>query len=442
VTALKLSTTTDFVELCSSEWFERCWTLQELVVSSAPVLMIGYQVVPWSAFENFQKIKPFTIKGPSLDATFYRKNNRCVSRWLCRMFYHAYVVEFGLTAMVNSGGGDDADSRLQRADALSQFFTHVRGLQATDPRDRIYSVRQLMLDIGADLPEVNYSKSVEEVFEEVTRTLIIQTRRLWPLGFTRYRSRDLNLPSWVPDWGYTIEEDPFVDNYETLTGTTKTSFTEVDPHATSAWHSGMLRLNGSQLATIKSSSVQFPLFIPIERLTEETPYHDAMQQEMEYGLPLVEWFSFSTREGLPGSGALDELAEIVYRSSPGAWPKHRPKFDLVSRLVSHLNREVGGWREWSLAFKGPANDLLGEMHRRCSEGVLFATATDHLGICWSLVEDGDVVAHLAGCACPVILRPSGGHYRFISLSYIPALMEEEHFGSGAQIEDLDTFVLI
>jgi hypothetical protein len=93
-------------------------------------------------------------------------------------------------------------------DPLSSLLPMSRGLQATDNRDRVYALIGIATDVDLTKFTVDYSKSVEDVFREVTIYLI----RTSPYGnnldilgeahhFEPPQSKtESSLPSWVPDW--------------------------------------------------------------------------------------------------------------------------------------------------------------------------------------------------------------------------------------------------
>lgn len=84
---------------------------------------------------------------------------------------------------------------------LLQALIWTANANATDPRDKIYSVLGLCIDGFEIMPLPSYEKPVEQVFRETTRAIIVRAPQL---NFLGWRSKTLlpehNLPSWIPDW--------------------------------------------------------------------------------------------------------------------------------------------------------------------------------------------------------------------------------------------------
>ena len=91
---------------------------------------------------------------------------------------------------------------------LEMLLHATQTFSCSDPRDRIFSVLGIASDYDdCDLLRPDYEKSVEKVFEDVARYLILH--RVPPtisilsfagIGFSKARKEAKELPSWVPDW--------------------------------------------------------------------------------------------------------------------------------------------------------------------------------------------------------------------------------------------------
>jgi hypothetical protein len=91
---------------------------------------------------------------------------------------------------------------------LLDLMTCMRSLEATDPRDRIFGLQQLAVDVNV-LPQPDYHKIVEQVYTDFAR-MAIPIRfnggfgigeLLVEAGQHKQTSR-FKLPSWVPDWTF------------------------------------------------------------------------------------------------------------------------------------------------------------------------------------------------------------------------------------------------
>lgn len=93
---------------------------------------------------------------------------------------------------------------------LQLLFMH-RGAGATDPRDHVYALLGLAED-GEEF-EVDYTKSVAQVFCDTARRILSSSQQLMLLnllGNVR-SSSDPTLPSWVPDWRSDMQFLPLVE---------------------------------------------------------------------------------------------------------------------------------------------------------------------------------------------------------------------------------------
>jgi hypothetical protein len=171
-------------------WFERTWTVQEAVLCEKLFLQAGDLELTWRKFCGFLKAMPDL---PRPKAIHYDLE-------LTRSFCCYGSKEISLYGLV-----DNYQMR-----------------QATDPRDKIYGLmglldperRRPVASAGVEmehvsdrwprpLPEVDYSKTTEEVYMDFTLWCIHTSEDLEALRrcCIEYRhSKDLQLPSWARDW--------------------------------------------------------------------------------------------------------------------------------------------------------------------------------------------------------------------------------------------------
>jgi hypothetical protein len=84
---------------------------------------------------------------------------------------------------------------------LADLLPTLRNLAATNPRDKLYALIPTSLD-GAELLDVDYGLTVEEVYANAAVSFIQKHRNLDILGHCTKpeKGSQLVLPSWVPDW--------------------------------------------------------------------------------------------------------------------------------------------------------------------------------------------------------------------------------------------------
>lgn len=87
-----------------------------------------------------------------------------------------------------------------RAESVSTVLRAFRGLKATDPRDNVFALLGLGDDDAANLPEINYSIPLMDVYRS-TMTYLIEQCVLNILSEAGLYDLKLHgLPSWVVDW--------------------------------------------------------------------------------------------------------------------------------------------------------------------------------------------------------------------------------------------------
>ena len=70
---------------------------------------------------------------------------------------------------------------------------------ATEPRDAVFGLYGILQRMNASLPLPDYSKSVEQIYTEIGKSVIVHDKSLHILRYTSERGTWTDLPSWVPD---------------------------------------------------------------------------------------------------------------------------------------------------------------------------------------------------------------------------------------------------
>lgn len=190
-------------DLLSRAYFSRSWITQELVLSRNVLVLCGQQTLPLIAFwtiwvwllriEGLQCPAPVD---PSLWSFLSSREGRRLLGW------GALNKLPNLMELMR----DAKDAPEQDLPLLwHELVLHTRILQATDPRDKLYSVLG-MLDRNF---KPDYSASIEDVFFCFAKEYVHAEKRLSVLreaghgtffGNPEHPQHRLFVPSWVPNW--------------------------------------------------------------------------------------------------------------------------------------------------------------------------------------------------------------------------------------------------
>ena len=192
----------------SRPYFERVWVLQELVVSSAPIVVFcGSLQLPWAAFKITHRcLLPLGWDIVIKDIAFAQGKE-----YMLQALHFVPMVEVLKHNQNNRLG-------------LEGLLDMSRSLQATDPRDKIIALLGMAKEaedgMAVDCIRPDYGKSVQQTYTNVTGTFIANgsLELLSSIGSAE-RRQIKSLPSWVPDYSSKHHNGSFAAGYEAAGGT-------------------------------------------------------------------------------------------------------------------------------------------------------------------------------------------------------------------------------
>lgn len=188
------------LHILDNTYWSRMWIIQEMVVSKSPggpLLRCGNQC---GEFINFYMMlrDSYDNHVRSVEAEALGIGPR-VSRRLKNVAAKMHVrivpalIEFHSSTWNATRTGGCLD--------LALLLHCYSGQQCVDQRDRVYALLGFSNQVNGLELEVNYRKSVEEVYMSTAIYVICATSTLDILAFVQPRTVDSRvLPSWVPDW--------------------------------------------------------------------------------------------------------------------------------------------------------------------------------------------------------------------------------------------------
>ena len=163
-------------------WAARCWCAQEFLLNNDQRLMCGRREInEWDLFPNIIELV-FSRSLPAFLLPHSSEDPNSLRECLVTLFHMRNKVVF-------------QHSRFTLLELLSNFHP----LQASDPRDKVYSLLGLASDRDdLNLP-INYTCTVESLYITVAARIVGIYQPIEIL-YSNLGAKNLALPSWVPDW--------------------------------------------------------------------------------------------------------------------------------------------------------------------------------------------------------------------------------------------------
>ncbi|KAG8526107.1 uncharacterized protein KY384_000100 [Bacidia gigantensis] len=196
------------VALYRRSYFRRSWIRQEVAVAKKIEVRCGDDEMSWYA------LKRCAARLPSVRNFIQKQDSKTVGEEFARSQAPLEFLQRGWVygqAVINPFG-HIRSVWYYHAGGLVDLLMVGREFDAMDPRDKVYSVLNMAgtptetADDSATntVPciEIDYEKTVSQVYQEVTKYIINRDRNLDILCILNTH-RDQNsedLPSWVPDW--------------------------------------------------------------------------------------------------------------------------------------------------------------------------------------------------------------------------------------------------
>jgi hypothetical protein len=402
--------------ILSKTWFKRAWVQQEFALSSRASFACGSLLFSSTTIKD-------VIDAIELDS----------ERKIDARLWNAML---GAKVIVNRELLPSAEPRNPLVWLL--YWTFGR-LEATDPRDRIYSLLGLMPDRDKARSLVDYDLTVEEVFtrsmsdcllfEDNKNTALCLLSLVGAFSLGQYRA---SLPSWVPDFSSSSRLCVFMQGTETFSASGNTN--------------ASIRVN-NKTAFIEGAVVDSIISIA----SCPHPLHTQVPQvEVREWLQLCRVFAESEGTFYLTHSFCDIWWRLLvcdlhyapgngYRSAAEGYKE----FYLCDRFASHLydsedehediegkyedSQNIGRSEPWySAEYREMEAVFTNTFDVHTYGWNLCATNKGFLGWVNRNVEEGDKVVLLAGATAPFIMREAqDGSYRLLGAAYIHGIMYGE-----------------
>jgi hypothetical protein len=455
-------------ELLNRPWWSRTWIVQEATVPEQPTFVFcGDYVVGWTNFHT--AIGVIQTMGTKPQYSIFNKIETTRASKLLSFQLRRYV------------GGERLD--------LVSLLSECRGLDATDPRDKVYGITALAKNTK-DFKSVqpNYNKSLKEVYTDVVHYCIstshysgkldilgycsdqtlAQTEALkWlgqaieaierandneeavphrlpsgehvsPSSGSKEETRSLPtsevLPSWVPDWRYEVFHKPFFKKLQLEPGYLGGHNSAANAYLASGDDPEIISeyKGDGDLIYIEGDQLHLKGF-QIDVIGELSACSDDWNGTGEPEQLLWEPLHIGTNYVATG-----ENTDLVgpFKNQTESLVGESVHEAFLRTLVADIKLEAAGplARGNSLAWTSNApspielpsrNDRLLELSLACTGRRLAITDGKLIGLVPEHSEKGDLVYLLFGGQVLYVLRPFQDYYQFIGECYMHGMMDGE-----------------
>jgi hypothetical protein len=442
--------------ICNRPWFTRKWMIQEFILGHESYFQCGDETMQSS--ELFMAIDDINNQWVDLNKTALRIFRLDNTFWAYLNCYNA----FRKTLKHNGERGNFSSLDIL---ARGRFQT------ATNAKDAVFGLYGMLQRMNINIPRPDYSKSVEQVYAEATKLIIIHDISLRILLETSESKERPGLPSWVPDWNMPLRHGIRAMNPEysifTASGSSSAEFTFPN-------EANSISVQGIIVDRITCTAKKpIALIQDLNEFTEVEPgcrsstewrrigHVKACREWMEIADSLATYPHGETAKEsffrtLVPKRRINSLVEEAARDGFNAWlgcfnsgisTMVPPALEhLPSNRLQHTEQTLGfarhsenGSMERSSARVEPNYDAISKrlepnekamtfdflILHLCKETRLFTTSDGYLGKGLKAIQEGDFVALIAGVHWPLIIRKEGDIYRSKGPAYIHGIMYGE-----------------
>ena len=379
-------------------YFRRTWVVQEIVVASDTIIKCGSFTINWECVEYIAR---------SLLATGWIRALKKVYGPNCIPNYVQTISNIKASFSELKGGPG-----IQ----LSLLLNASRRFGATDPRDKAIALVGLAdpRSLGSSATTVlDYSKSVENLFTEVTGHLMTRERSLNLLSSVEdiLDRVFMYLPSWVPNYS--------IWQRHTILGSS-IRVPHLNFHAAgnspvvARWQTGsrVLGLDGIFYDTIETVSTN-----SLDRQTED---QNVVLEWLYLTEPLI-------RRGFKIEGFWRAL---IGERKKGDFPGPEQYGTPFEGYLTHARAHQQGYTQtMDTRRRQDSFDITNPLVNQATLGYVaphrkfFTTTKDLIGLGPRSMCTGDIICIMSGGRVPYILREERGHHRLIGEAYVHGLMK-------------------
>ena len=361
--------------------------------------------------------------------------------------------------------------------ALCDFMAEVRFSGATDQKDKILGLYNILSDSGVDLPAPDYSQPTATIYREAAAAIVSSTGSLRILEQVDGLGCTEGLASWVPDWASTKHNlglGTGLGDKSVKSAGTISSFFELRDEG------HKLVLQGVVMDTIASKSSHAYLHVDeglghvadYKEWTKNPPFNDLSWSEAIETNPesvsdilrlanvwaLQDFVAVALGPDLATASEESLLAlyytlmsqidpilserdaskarswfQVLVNAGPATDGDGLTRTTTVDRrykpqLAAHLPnlqelRSSPEYRTLQRISRDEALDIIHSRIDRIRYKTLFKTNSGKLGLAPWPIREGDHIVWFSGMRLPMVVRKVGEHYRLIAQAYLHGAMD-------------------
>ncbi|KAI1840931.1 hypothetical protein JX266_012867 [Neoarthrinium moseri] len=436
--------------LLGRSWFSRLWIIQEVILSTSPWAMCGYDCISWS----------------KLSTSCYHLVTCGISRWLQQtqapiQDARTRTNDQGDLCQLASGLGEVKEQcgQGQSGPPLLGLLVKTRHAQCYDARDRIYGLLGVCYHGDAAAVRVSYAQeyTAASLFHDMALHYL-QPKPGSPINnvLTCVDHESPDLPSWVPDWRLPRETESlgyssFSRNIYHATGTGSPPVSE-RVQITNIEERSQLSIRGILVDKLVRTSDQFiePDLTYVNSSSENktllaaysfvSSNLDLFSPVKEHGVFSSFWHTLVAGQDAGGMvrcpESYAEIFSLLLDETTGQSPslpdqtysprQLRPKGKGRLEVASLESRTAGR------SFQ----DVRAALRRVTRKRRLGITSKGYLGLFPRYCKNGDLLYLVEGCHVPFLLRPAGdieGGHRLVGECYVHGIMD----GEALKLESAD-----
>jgi hypothetical protein len=401
---LKSPTLAALASLLQRRWFRRVWIIQEVVMAADAMVVCGSHSICWT----------------TLDA-----------------FIDALDTQYFAISLATAGGTKEitGKSTVRRIKALKEgiksgtvysfldILSVTRDLQATDPRDKIYSLFSLVK--GTHMPTPDYNILADDLFRDTNISILREDPNLDILSFFDYRTLDPrpNVATWMPNWiSVNMKRNPLwgCEDIYAITGELHVQYTISEDFMS-------LTLRGIIYDEVDLTGYEYD----VSEASEASAIHDPLERSRQALIFLKSCESIA-KGSVPSSYSGQSFEEAFARTmvcnmtSTGerVAPDISKSYEAYMEVLDMFSQKRLAKNIDELMLKAfPFENATAAW---VSDRVFCRTRRGYMGMIPSVSAKGDVVCAFLGGRASFIIRPKAdGFFQLIGACYIHGMMSGE-----------------